>query len=54
MLYQGLPYQAKWTNQGVLATAAQSTDPTGSAWKALYGIPGEPSGSPAPGAVSAG
>jgi cellulose synthase/poly-beta-1,6-N-acetylglucosamine synthase-like glycosyltransferase/chitodextrinase len=53
VLYQGLPYQAKWINQGV-SPATQSTDPTGSAWKALYGIPGEPSGAPAPGAVSAG
>jgi chitinase len=52
VLYQGLPYQAKWINQGV-SPATQSTDPSGSAWKALYGIPGEPSGAPAVGAVSA-
>jgi len=25
----------------------ESTDPSGSAWKALYSIPGEPSGAPA-------
>ena len=53
VLYQGLPYQAKWINQGV-SPAAQSTDPSGSAWKALYSIPGEPSGAPAVGAVSGG
>jgi chitinase len=52
VLYQGLPYQAKWINQGV-SPATQSTDPSGSAWKALYSIPGEPSGAPAVGAVSA-
>ncbi len=53
VLYQGLPYQAKWTNEGV-SPATQSTDPSGSAWKALYGVPGEPSGAPAVGAVSGG
>jgi hypothetical protein len=31
-----------------------STDPSGSAWKALYSVPGEPSGAPAVGAVSGG
>ena len=53
VLYQGLPYQAKWTNEGV-SPATQSTDPSGSAWKALYSVPGEPSGAPAVGAVSGG
>ena len=53
VLYQGLPYQAKWINQGV-SPATQSTDPSGSAWKALYSIPGEPTGSPALGVVPAG
>ena len=53
VLFGGLPYQAKWINQGV-SPATQSTDPSGSAWKALYSIPGEPSGAPALGAVSAG
>jgi cellulose synthase/poly-beta-1,6-N-acetylglucosamine synthase-like glycosyltransferase/chitodextrinase len=52
VLYQGLPYQAKWTNQGV-SPATQSTDPSGSAWKALYSIPGEPSGAPALGVIPA-
>jgi chitinase len=53
VLYQGLPYQAKWTNQGV-SPATESTDPSGSAWKALYGVPGEPTGAPALGATSGG
>jgi cellulose synthase/poly-beta-1,6-N-acetylglucosamine synthase-like glycosyltransferase/chitodextrinase len=53
VLYQGLPYQAKWVNQGV-SPATQSTDPSGSPWKAMYSIPGEPSGAPALGAVSGG
>jgi cellulose synthase/poly-beta-1,6-N-acetylglucosamine synthase-like glycosyltransferase/chitodextrinase len=47
VLYQGLPYQAKWSNQGVSPQTAMS-DPAGSPWKALYRIPGEPAGSPAP------
>jgi cellulose synthase/poly-beta-1,6-N-acetylglucosamine synthase-like glycosyltransferase/chitodextrinase len=51
VLYQGLPYQAKWTNQGV-SPATESTDPSGSAWEALYSTPGEPSGAPAVGTVS--
>ena len=48
VLYQGLPYQAKWINQGV-SPATESADPSGSAWKALYSIPGEPAGAPAVG-----
>jgi len=52
VLYQGLPYEAKWDNQGV-SPQGQSGDPTASPWKALYKIPGEPAGtslaaSPAP------
>jgi chitinase len=50
VLYQGLPYQAKWINQGT-SPATESTDPSGSPWKALYSIPGEPSGASAVGAV---
>jgi chitinase len=46
VLFGGLPYQAKWSNQGV-SPATQSTDASGSPWQALYSIPGEPSGSPA-------
>jgi chitinase len=53
VLYQGLPYQAKWINQGT-SPASESTDPSGSPWKALYSIPGEPSGAPAVGAVPSG
>ena len=46
VLYQGLPYEAKWANQGV-SPATEASDPSGSPWKALYSIPGEPSGAPA-------
>jgi cellulose synthase/poly-beta-1,6-N-acetylglucosamine synthase-like glycosyltransferase/chitodextrinase len=48
VLYRGLPYQAKWDNQGVAPQTA-SGDPAGSPWKPLYAIPGEPGGSAAPG-----
>jgi cellulose synthase/poly-beta-1,6-N-acetylglucosamine synthase-like glycosyltransferase len=41
VLYDGLPYQAKWANQGT-SPQTQVSDPTGSPWKALYKIPGEP------------
>jgi chitodextrinase len=51
VLYRGLPYQAKWVNQGT-SPATASSDPSGSPWKALYGIPGEPGGAPPVGAVS--
>jgi cellulose synthase/poly-beta-1,6-N-acetylglucosamine synthase-like glycosyltransferase/chitodextrinase len=51
VLYQGLPYEAKWANQGV-SPASQASDPSGSPWKALYSIPGEPNGSPALGVNS--
>jgi len=51
VLFQGLPYEAQWSNQAV-SPATDSADPSGSAWKALYSVPGEPSGAPAPGAVS--
>jgi chitinase len=43
VLDEGLPYQAKWTNQGV-SPLTQATDPSGSPWRALYRIPGEPAG----------
>ena len=42
ILYQGLPYRAKWNNQGIsplVGTAANS----GSPWQPLFVIPGEPS-----------
>jgi chitinase len=53
VLYQGLPYQAKWANLGV-SPATESTDPSGSAWKTLYSIPGESAGAPALGSPSSG
>jgi cellulose synthase/poly-beta-1,6-N-acetylglucosamine synthase-like glycosyltransferase/chitodextrinase len=43
VLYHGLPYEAKWDNQGVSPEGATS-DPVDSPWKALYGVPGEPAG----------
>jgi cellulose synthase/poly-beta-1,6-N-acetylglucosamine synthase-like glycosyltransferase len=45
VLYARLPYRAKWSNQGI-SPASQSTDPSGSPWQALFGIPGEPAGAP--------
>jgi chitinase len=41
VLYNGLPYQARWNNQGV-PPQAQSGSPADSPWKALYQVPGEP------------
>jgi chitinase len=52
VLYEGLPYRAKWSNQGI-SPASQSTDPSGSPWEALFGIPGEPAGAPALGLLPA-
>jgi chitinase len=46
VVYQGLPYQAKWDNQGVSPQDATS-DPADSPWKALYKVPGEPAGTSA-------
>jgi cellulose synthase/poly-beta-1,6-N-acetylglucosamine synthase-like glycosyltransferase/chitodextrinase len=46
--YDGLPYVAKWNNQGTSPDTA-ATDPYGSPWKPLYKIPGEPSAPAAPG-----
>jgi chitinase len=43
VVYQGLPYAAKWDNQGVSPQDATS-DPADSPWKALYKVPGEPAG----------
>ena len=43
VLYQGLPYVAKWDNEGVSPQGA-SGDPTGSPWRPLYKVPGEPAG----------
>ncbi|HUC58724.1 MAG TPA: chitinase [Streptosporangiaceae bacterium] len=41
VLFKGLGYVAKWDNQGVSPSTAAS-DPTGSPWRPLYTIPGEP------------
>jgi chitinase len=41
VLYQGLPYESKWDNQGVSPQTAIS-DPGGSPWLPLYKFPGEP------------
>ncbi|HTX01437.1 MAG TPA: chitinase [Acidimicrobiales bacterium] len=44
VLFAGLPYQARWYNQGQ-SPAAEASDPSGSPWQPLYRIPGEPTGS---------
>lgn len=41
VLYQGLPYEAKWYNQGA-SPGEQAADPFGSAWQPLFTFPGEP------------
>ena len=41
VLFHRLPYEAKWTNQGV-SPGAEASDPSGSPWRPLYTIPGEP------------
>ena len=41
VLFQGLPYESKWDNQGVSPQGAVS-DPADSSWEPLYRIPGEP------------
>jgi cellulose synthase/poly-beta-1,6-N-acetylglucosamine synthase-like glycosyltransferase len=41
VLYLGLPYQARWDNQGVSPLTGQG-DPSASPWQALYRTPGEP------------
>jgi chitinase len=43
VLYKGLPYQAKWVNQGVVP-GGKMGDAAGSPWKPLFRIPGEPTG----------
>lgn len=42
VLYEGLPYQAKWYTQGDVPGAVED-DGAPSPWKPLYRIPGEPS-----------
>jgi cellulose synthase/poly-beta-1,6-N-acetylglucosamine synthase-like glycosyltransferase/chitodextrinase len=46
VLYQGLPYEAKWPNQGI-SPLSETSNPSGSPWQPLYKIPGEPAASPA-------
>jgi chitinase len=41
VLFDGLPYQAKWYNSGD-SPAAEPSDPSGSPWNPLFTIPGEP------------
>ena len=41
VLFDGLPYQAKWYNSGD-SPAAEPSDPSGSPWTPLFTIPGEP------------
>jgi cellulose synthase/poly-beta-1,6-N-acetylglucosamine synthase-like glycosyltransferase/chitodextrinase len=48
VLFDGLPYQAKWYNIGD-SPQTEMTDPTNSPWKPLYKIPGEPVQQPSPG-----
>jgi len=43
VLFHGLPYEAKWDNQGD-SPATAAGDASGSAWTPLFKIPGEPSG----------
>jgi EAL domain-containing protein (putative c-di-GMP-specific phosphodiesterase class I)/cellulose synthase/poly-beta-1,6-N-acetylglucosamine synthase-like glycosyltransferase/chitodextrinase len=43
VLYQGLPYQARWYTAGA-SPAEQAADPSGSPWQPLFTIPGEPAG----------
>jgi cellulose synthase/poly-beta-1,6-N-acetylglucosamine synthase-like glycosyltransferase/chitodextrinase len=41
VLFQGLPYRAKYVNQGA-SPAGQAANPSGSPWQPLFTIPGEP------------
>ena len=51
VLYQGLPYRAKWSHQGV-SPATQSTDLSGSPWEALTASPASRAARRPVGAVS--
>jgi chitinase len=42
VLYEGLPYEAKWYTQGNVPDAAASADGSPSPWRPLYRVPGEP------------
>ncbi len=41
ILFQGAPYQAKWWNEDQ-SPAGEAAGPSGSPWKPLFSIPGEP------------
>ena len=41
ILFDGLPYAAKWNNQGA-SPAGEASDSYGSPWRPLFAIPGEP------------
>jgi chitinase len=41
VLYQGLPYAAKWYNEGA-SPAEEAADPSDSPWQPLFTLPGEP------------
>ena len=41
VLYEGLPYEAKWYNEGV-SPVEEAADPFGSAWQPLFTFPGAP------------
>lgn len=43
VLFHRLPYESKWNNQGV-SPGTEASDPSGSPWKPLFKIPGEPAG----------
>jgi chitinase len=43
VLFEGMPYVAKWSNQGV-SPGAETNGPAGSPWRPLFRIPGEPAG----------
>jgi len=44
VLYDGLPYQAKWYNQAT-SPGAEDANPSTSPWQPLFTVPGEPTGS---------
>jgi chitinase len=44
VLYDGLPYAAKWYNQAT-SPGAEDANPSSSPWQPLFTVPGEPAGS---------
>ena len=43
VLFNGVPFQSKWWNNGD-SPAGEAADPSGSPWKPLFTVPGEPAG----------